>query len=75
MKLLRGDGELIFAAAASEGTIGALREVGARDRVAWRKRSGRSGRTMRKLAEFEINEVLVEAVAIEWRAYSRRAGR
>ena len=61
-KLLRGDGELIFTAAASEGTIGALRDVGARVIVL----PGENDQVdltamMRKLAEFEINEVLVEA--------------
>ena len=61
-KLLRGDGELIFTAAASEGKIGALREVGARVIVL----PGENDQVdlaamMRKLAEFEINEVLVEA--------------
>ena len=60
-KLLRGDGELIFTAAASEGKIVALREVGARVIVL----PGENDQVdlaamMRKLAEFEINEVLVE---------------
>jgi diaminohydroxyphosphoribosylaminopyrimidine deaminase/5-amino-6-(5-phosphoribosylamino)uracil reductase len=61
-KLLRGDGELIFTAVASEGTIGELQQVGARVIVL----PGENDQVdlaamMRKLAEFEINEVLVEA--------------
>jgi diaminohydroxyphosphoribosylaminopyrimidine deaminase/5-amino-6-(5-phosphoribosylamino)uracil reductase len=61
-KLLRGDGELIFTAAASEGTIGSLREVGARVIVLPGENDQVDLAAMvYKLAEFEINEVLVEA--------------
>jgi diaminohydroxyphosphoribosylaminopyrimidine deaminase / 5-amino-6-(5-phosphoribosylamino)uracil reductase len=61
-KLLRGDGELIFTTVASEGTIGELQQMGARVIVL----PGENDQVdlaamMRKLAEFEINEVLVEA--------------
>ena len=61
-RLLRGGGELIFTATASEGTIGALHEVGARVIVLPdQKDSVDLPAMMRKLADFEINEVLVEA--------------
>jgi diaminohydroxyphosphoribosylaminopyrimidine deaminase/5-amino-6-(5-phosphoribosylamino)uracil reductase len=61
-KLLRGDGELIFTTVASEGAIGELQQMGARVIVL----PGENDQVdlaamMRKLAEFEINEVLVEA--------------
>jgi diaminohydroxyphosphoribosylaminopyrimidine deaminase/5-amino-6-(5-phosphoribosylamino)uracil reductase len=61
-RLLRGDGELIFTASASEGKIGALRDIAARVIVL----AGDNGNVnlaamMRRLADFEINEVLVEA--------------
>ena len=61
-RLLRGDGELIFTASASEGKIGALRDVAARVIVLM----GGNGSVdlaamMQMLADFEINEVLVEA--------------
>ncbi len=60
--LLRGGGELIFTATAGEGKIMALREVGARVIVL----PGEDGRVdlagmMQQLADFEINEVLIEA--------------
>jgi diaminohydroxyphosphoribosylaminopyrimidine deaminase / 5-amino-6-(5-phosphoribosylamino)uracil reductase len=60
--LLRGGGELIFTATASEGKIMALREVGACVIVL----PGGDGGVdlagmMQQLADFEINEVLIEA--------------
>ncbi|MEO5655001.1 MAG: bifunctional diaminohydroxyphosphoribosylaminopyrimidine deaminase/5-amino-6-(5-phosphoribosylamino)uracil reductase RibD [Nitrosospira sp.] len=60
--VLRGGGELIFTATASEGKIMALREVGARVIVL----PGEDGGVdlvgmMWQLADFEINEVLIEA--------------
>jgi diaminohydroxyphosphoribosylaminopyrimidine deaminase/5-amino-6-(5-phosphoribosylamino)uracil reductase len=61
-RLLRGAGELVFTAAASEGTIGALHEVGARVIVLPDQNDNVDlTAMMRKLADFEINEVLVEA--------------
>jgi diaminohydroxyphosphoribosylaminopyrimidine deaminase/5-amino-6-(5-phosphoribosylamino)uracil reductase len=62
-RLLRGAGELVFTATASEGTIGALHEVGARVIVLPDQNDNNVDLTamMRKLADFEINEVLVEA--------------
>ncbi|MDE2365882.1 MAG: bifunctional diaminohydroxyphosphoribosylaminopyrimidine deaminase/5-amino-6-(5-phosphoribosylamino)uracil reductase RibD [Betaproteobacteria bacterium] len=61
-RLLRGAGELIFTANASEGKIGALRDVGARVIVLpdGGNRVDLTG-MMHALADFEINEVLVEA--------------
>lgn len=61
-RLLRGAGELVFTATASEGTIGALHEVGARVIVLPDQNDNVDlDAMMRKLADFEINEVLVEA--------------
>jgi diaminohydroxyphosphoribosylaminopyrimidine deaminase/5-amino-6-(5-phosphoribosylamino)uracil reductase len=61
-RLLRGAGELIFTATASEGTIGALHEVGARVIVLPDQNDSVDlSAMMRKLVDFEINEVLVEA--------------
>jgi diaminohydroxyphosphoribosylaminopyrimidine deaminase/5-amino-6-(5-phosphoribosylamino)uracil reductase len=61
-RLLRGAGELVFTATASEGTIGALHEVGARVIVLPDQNDNVDlAAMMRKLADFEINEVLVEA--------------
>ncbi|PTR14342.1 diaminohydroxyphosphoribosylaminopyrimidine deaminase [Nitrosospira sp. Nsp2] len=61
-RLLRGAGELVFTASASEGIIGALHEVGARVIVLPDQNDNVDlGAMMRKLADFEINEVLVEA--------------
>jgi diaminohydroxyphosphoribosylaminopyrimidine deaminase / 5-amino-6-(5-phosphoribosylamino)uracil reductase len=61
-RLLRGAGELIFTATASEGTIGALHEVGARVIVLPDQNDNVDlSAMMQKLADFEINEVLVEA--------------
>lgn len=61
-KLLRGEGELIFTAAASEGKIIALRDVGARSIVLPDENDHVDlVRMMQILADFEINEVLVEA--------------
>lgn len=60
--LLRGDRELIFTATASEGKIGALREVAAHVIVLPDDNGGVDLAGMvRMLADFEINEVLVEA--------------
>ena len=60
--LLRGDRELIFTATASEGKIGALRDIAAHVIIL----PGDNGSVdlagmVRMLADFEINEVLVEA--------------
>jgi diaminohydroxyphosphoribosylaminopyrimidine deaminase / 5-amino-6-(5-phosphoribosylamino)uracil reductase len=61
-RLLRGAGELVFTATASEGTIEALHEVGARVIVLPDQNDNVDlDAMMRKLADFEINEVLVEA--------------
>jgi diaminohydroxyphosphoribosylaminopyrimidine deaminase / 5-amino-6-(5-phosphoribosylamino)uracil reductase len=61
-RLLRGAGELVFTASASAGTIGALHEVGARVIVLPDQNDSVDlDAMMRKLADFEINEVLVEA--------------
>jgi diaminohydroxyphosphoribosylaminopyrimidine deaminase/5-amino-6-(5-phosphoribosylamino)uracil reductase len=61
-RLLRGDGEFIFTATASEGKIVALRDTGARTIVLPDENGGVNlDEMMRKLADFEINEVLVEA--------------
>lgn len=61
-RLLRGAGELVFTATASEGTIGALHEVGARVIVLPDQNDNVDlDAMMRKLADFELNEVLVEA--------------
>jgi diaminohydroxyphosphoribosylaminopyrimidine deaminase / 5-amino-6-(5-phosphoribosylamino)uracil reductase len=61
-RLLRGAGELIFTATASEGTIGALHEVGARVIVLPDQNDNVDlSAMMQKLADFEINEILVEA--------------
>ncbi|KIO49497.1 bifunctional diaminohydroxyphosphoribosylaminopyrimidine deaminase/5-amino-6-(5-phosphoribosylamino)uracil reductase RibD [Nitrosospira sp. NpAV] len=61
-KALRGGGELIFTAAASEGKIVALRDVGARSIVMPDKYDNVDlAGMMRTLADFEINEVMVEA--------------
>jgi len=60
--VLRGGGELIFTATASEGKIMALREVGARVIVLPGEDGGVDlAGMMRQLADFEINEVLIEA--------------
>ena len=60
--LLRGGGELIFTATASEGKILALREVGARVIVLPGENGGVDlAGMMQQLADFEINEVLIEA--------------
>ncbi|HEX8873158.1 MAG TPA: bifunctional diaminohydroxyphosphoribosylaminopyrimidine deaminase/5-amino-6-(5-phosphoribosylamino)uracil reductase RibD [Nitrosospira sp.] len=61
-RLLRGAGELIFTANASEGKIGGLRDVGARVIVLpdGGNRVDLAG-VMHSLADFEVNEVLVEA--------------
>jgi diaminohydroxyphosphoribosylaminopyrimidine deaminase / 5-amino-6-(5-phosphoribosylamino)uracil reductase len=63
-RLLRGAGELVFTANSSEGKIMALHDVGARAIVVPDSDSGnRVDLTgmMRMLADFEINEVMVEA--------------
>ncbi|SEL57757.1 bifunctional diaminohydroxyphosphoribosylaminopyrimidine deaminase/5-amino-6-(5-phosphoribosylamino)uracil reductase RibD [Nitrosovibrio tenuis] len=65
-RLLRGAGELIFTANASEGKIVALRDVGARAIVLPDSNLDSGNHVdlagmMRTLADFEINEVLVEA--------------
>jgi len=62
--LLRGAGELIFTANASEGKIVALREVGAHAIVLPDSDTGNRvdlAGMMRALADFEVNEILVEA--------------
>lgn len=60
--LLRGAGELIFTATASEGKILALHDMGARTIVLPdENESVDLAGMMRRLADFEINEVLVEA--------------
>jgi diaminohydroxyphosphoribosylaminopyrimidine deaminase/5-amino-6-(5-phosphoribosylamino)uracil reductase len=60
--LLRGGGELIFTATASEGKIVALHDMGARTIVLPdENESVDLAGMMRRLADFEINEVLVEA--------------
>lgn len=60
--LLRGSGELIFTANASEGKILALREAGAHVVVLPREdESVDLVRMVQVLADFEINEVLIEA--------------
>lgn len=60
--LLRGAGELIFTATASEGKIMALHDMGARTIVLPdENESVDLAGMMRRLADFEINEVLVEA--------------
>jgi diaminohydroxyphosphoribosylaminopyrimidine deaminase/5-amino-6-(5-phosphoribosylamino)uracil reductase len=60
--LLRGAGELIFTAAASEGKIVALRDVGAHV-ILLPDSAGNVdlAAMMQRLADLEINEVLVEA--------------
>lgn len=60
--LLRGDGELIFAANPAEGNMLALRDAGARV-VILPDANGEVDldRMLQTLADFEINEVLVEA--------------
>jgi diaminohydroxyphosphoribosylaminopyrimidine deaminase / 5-amino-6-(5-phosphoribosylamino)uracil reductase len=61
-KLLRGSGELIFTANASEGKIGALQDMGANVIVMPDQNTRVNlGDMMHKLADLEINEVLVEA--------------
>ena len=61
-RLLRGAGELIFTATASEGKIIALRDVGARSIVLPDENDNVDlVRMMQMLADFELNEVLVEA--------------
>ncbi|WP_418304116.1 bifunctional diaminohydroxyphosphoribosylaminopyrimidine deaminase/5-amino-6-(5-phosphoribosylamino)uracil reductase RibD [Nitrosospira lacus] len=61
-KALRGEGELVFAAAASEGKITALRDVGAHSIVMPDKNENVDlVKMMQTLADFEINEVMVEA--------------
>lgn len=63
-RLLRGAGELVFTANSSEGKIMGLHDVGARAIVVPDSDSGnRVDLTgmMRMLADFEINEVMVEA--------------
>jgi diaminohydroxyphosphoribosylaminopyrimidine deaminase/5-amino-6-(5-phosphoribosylamino)uracil reductase len=60
--LLRGGGELIFTASASEGKIMALHDMGARTIVLPNENESVDlAGMMRRLADFEINEVLVEA--------------
>jgi diaminohydroxyphosphoribosylaminopyrimidine deaminase/5-amino-6-(5-phosphoribosylamino)uracil reductase len=60
--LLRGAGELIFTATASEGKIMALHDMGARTIVLPdENESVDLAGMMRRLTDFEINEVLVEA--------------
>jgi diaminohydroxyphosphoribosylaminopyrimidine deaminase/5-amino-6-(5-phosphoribosylamino)uracil reductase len=63
-RLLRGAGELVFTANSSEGKIMALHDVGARAIVVPDSDSGKrvdlTG-MMHMLADFEINEVMVEA--------------
>ncbi len=60
--LLRGAGELIFTATASEGKIMALHDMGARTIVLPNENENVDlAGMMRRLADFEINEVLVEA--------------
>lgn len=63
-RILRGEGELIFTATASEGKIMALSDAGAHT-IVLSDESGKVdlGRMMRTLADYEINEVLVEAGA------------
>lgn len=61
-RVLHGDGELVFTATASEGKIEALRDVGARSIVMPDKNDNVDlVGMMRTLADFEINEVMVEA--------------
>ena len=61
-RVLRGNGELVFTATASEGKIEALRDVGARSIVMPDKNDNVDlVGMMRTLADFEINEVMVEA--------------
>jgi diaminohydroxyphosphoribosylaminopyrimidine deaminase/5-amino-6-(5-phosphoribosylamino)uracil reductase len=60
--LLRGAGELIFTATAAEGKIMALHDMGARPIVLPNENDNVDlAGMMRRLADFEINEVLVEA--------------
>jgi diaminohydroxyphosphoribosylaminopyrimidine deaminase/5-amino-6-(5-phosphoribosylamino)uracil reductase len=61
-RLLRGSGELIFTASASEGKIGALHDLAAHV-IVMPDQNNRVdlGDMMHKLADLEINEVLVEA--------------
>ncbi len=61
-RVLRNGGELIFTTNASEGKIAALRDVGARA-IALPDENDNVDliRMMQMLADFEINEVLVEA--------------
>ncbi len=63
-KILCGGGELIFTATASEGKIMALRDAGAHP-IVLPDENGNVDlvRMMRTLADYEINEVLVEAGA------------
>ena len=61
-KALRGEDELVFTAAASEGKIVALRDVGVHPIVMPDKYDNVDlAGMMRTLADFEINEVMVEA--------------
>lgn len=61
-RALRGDGELVFTSTASEGKIEALRDVGVRSIVMPDKNDNVDlVGMMRTLADFEINEVMVEA--------------
>lgn len=61
-KLLRGGGELVFTATASEGKITALHDIGARIILLPDGNGGVDlAGMMRRLADFEINELLVEA--------------
>lgn len=60
--LLRGGGELIFTTSASEGKILALHDMGARVIVLPGENNGVDlAAMMQRLADFEINELLVEA--------------
>ncbi|SEP38014.1 bifunctional diaminohydroxyphosphoribosylaminopyrimidine deaminase/5-amino-6-(5-phosphoribosylamino)uracil reductase RibD [Nitrosovibrio sp. Nv6] len=60
--LLRGDGELIFTTTAGEGKILALHDMGARVIVLPDENNGVDlAAMMQRLADFEINELLVEA--------------
>jgi diaminohydroxyphosphoribosylaminopyrimidine deaminase/5-amino-6-(5-phosphoribosylamino)uracil reductase len=63
-RLLRGAGELVFTANAGEGKIVGLRDVGARAIVLPDSDTGNRvdlAGMMRMLADFEVNELLVEA--------------
>lgn len=63
-RMLRGSGELIFTVAANEGKVLALRDAGAHPIVLADENDNVDlAGMMRKLADYEINEVLVEAGA------------